>query len=444
VTRTCDPLRSLAGLLSFERALLVATADRIARAPSLPAKMFLCRAVWRGACRIRALRRALPRDLAITASNSPTDPHTQRLIEALTALTSEAAFLTALCRIVAPFAVEAYRAVCVTMDAVTVRGIRSATAQHRRLAAGRYRWIDRRGRSCDLRRELGQLGALATHHEVGLVERTPRTDLARTSTPLREPERECAIRALREGEAREDVWFVSCPAEYRQYLHQLIAFEINTFEAVSRHVAEFAWMPWEFHWDMVCQIRDELQHLEMWLERLPRAGGRLGQFALSTHEFAVCTGHELPARIALLERLVESSALDSLDLNRCLWESRGDTVMVAYLNRVQIDEIGHVRQGNKWLRRLYADDGEIVALVDRAERVSRERMLAAARALERAGVVPSGNVELVRRKFDDPLILEVDRAAREQAGFSNAEIEYEIERRRRSLTVGTVREGEPQ
>ncbi|MBI3768544.1 MAG: DUF455 family protein [Deltaproteobacteria bacterium] len=259
---------------------------------------------------------------------------------------------------------------------------------------------------------------------------------------MSEPERERAIRALRCGEAHEEMWFVSEAAEYQQYLHQLIAFEINTFEAVSRHIAEFAWMPWEFHWDMACQIRDELQHLEMWLDRLPCAGGRLGQWPLSVHEFAVCAGHELPGRIALLERLIESSALDSLDLNVCLWETRGDRTMVAYLSRVQIDEIGHVRQGNKWLRRLCADDHEIVALVNHAEAASRERMLVAARGLERSGIVAPGNAELVRRKFDDLLILEVNRSVREQAGFSDVEIADEIDRRRRTLLAGAARDEE--
>jgi len=247
---------------------------------------------------------------------------------------------------------------------------------------------------------------------------------------LTRPEREHVIRALRAGEAHEEIWYVTDTNGHRRYLHQLIAFEISTFEACSRHIAEFASMPWRFHYDVAGQIRDELRHLEMWLERLPHAGGRLGEWPLSAHEYAVCAGHDVPSRIGLLERLVEASALDSLDLHRCLWETRGDQVMTAYLARVQVDEIGHVRLGNHWLRRLCADDAEIERLVTRAESAARERALAAARALERAGLVPPGNAELVRRKFDDPLALAVDTTARTRAGFTAAEIAVEADRRR--------------
>jgi len=193
----------------------------------------------------------------------------------------------------------------------------------------------------------------------------PSDPLARSSSALEAPVRERAIRALREGEAREDVWFVTTPHEYQRYLHQLIAFEINTFEAVSRHIAEFSSMPWEFHWDMACQIRDELSHLEMWLERSHMRTVTLGLDPLSTHEFAVCRGHGLLGRLALLERLIEASALDALVLSRCFWEMRHDRVMVGYIDRVQSDEICHVRQGNKWLRRLCRDDEQILSLVEK-------------------------------------------------------------------------------
>jgi uncharacterized ferritin-like protein (DUF455 family) len=433
-----DSRAAVAGLLSFERAVLVATADRIARVPSLPAKMFLCRVAWMSACRARTLRSALPPELVSIASELLADPTTQRLIAAWQAIPSECGFLIALRQIIAPLAANAYGATRLLCDPRIGARLERAGRQYERLTTGRWRWLDRRTKARDVRQELREVTELAAEHEIKPGTHTGRGDLMRTAPPLREPEREHAIRALHCGEAREEVWFVSGAADHRRYLHQLIAFEINTFEAVSRHIAEFASMPWEFHWDMARQIRDELRHLEMWLERLPHAGGSLGEWALAVHEFAICAGHELPGRIGLLERLVEAAALDSLDLNRCLWETRGDPVMVAYLSRVQTDEIGHVRRGNKWLRWLCADDGEIVALVDRAEAANRERLLAAARTLARAGVVTPANFELVRRKFDDLMVLDVNRAVRVQAGFSEAEIAREVERRRHALTAGAA------
>jgi uncharacterized ferritin-like protein (DUF455 family) len=421
-----DPTDMRAALLAFERAVLVATADRIVRAPRLPVKMFLCRWVWGAACRVRHLRAALPEPLRDAASAATPGARTRRLLRAWQAVASEEAFLVALRDVVAPAALRAYTTL-VAADAAPAAGLRRAIRRYRTLIATSWR---RRPEAAPVAHELEELHDAAAGFALEVSAPSASASTARTASALTDPAREQVIRALRRGEAREEVWFVADAHDHRRYLHQLIAFEISTFEACSRHIAEFASMPWRFHFDVAGQIRDELRHLEMWLERLPHAGGRLGEWPLSAYEYAVCAGHDLPARIGLLERLVESSALDALDLHRCLWETRDDRVMTAYLAQVQLDEIGHVRLGNRWLRRLCTEDAEIARLVTRAESLARERALAAARTLEAAGLVPPGNVELVRRKFDDPLALAVDCTARARAGFTAAEITQELERRR--------------
>jgi uncharacterized ferritin-like protein (DUF455 family) len=428
-----------AALVSFERMLLTSVAEHIARSPSLPTKMFLCRMVWATALRIRTLCRALPPETVAVGSASRPDPNTEDLVRTLTAAKDETVFVAGLCHVVMPFATAAYvSALANHRTVMTTREVRALPRKMRR--SGRTRRRFRLRRSREVHHHVLRLGRLAAHGRVELGEHVSHDIVARTSAEVATPARERAIVALRCGEVREETWFVASRADESRYLHQLIAFEINTFEAVSRHIAEFAGMPWEFHWDMARQIRDELAHLEMWLERLARSGGRLGDHPLGVHEYDVCTGQDLPGRLALLERLVEASALDSLDLHQCLWSARADTVMVAYLNRVQIDEIGHVRCGNKWLRRLCGGDREMQSLVDRAEATTRRRMLASARQLERAGIVAKGNTELMRRRFDDPLQLEVNHAARLQAGFSEAEIACEIARRRALAECGDERE----
>ncbi len=430
----------IAGVLSCERALLVTVADRIARAPSLSAKMFLCRWVGDGARRIRAVRRALPADAVDRATGLQPHATVRELACALTAMPSADAFLLALCGAIATMVARTYATIAeLSPDDPTSATMRNAERYHR--SARRAVRSVLHAPSGDAESGANDLARLAAGAVLRAGDVIPTDPLVRSSAELDAPARERAIRALREGEAREDVWFVTSPVEYERYLHQLIAFEINTFEAVSRHIAEFASMPWEFHWDMACQIRDEVAHLEMWLERLARANGRLGRDPLSTHEFAVCRRHALPGRLALLERVIEASALDALALSRCFWETRRDPVMVGYIDRVQSDEIRHVRHGNKWLRRLCHDDQELLSLVERSEGESRERMVRIACELESAGVVACGNAELVRRKFDDPLAFEVNAAAWSRAGFSAGEIAYEVERRRRALRRETQQGG---
>jgi len=424
--------RRTGALIAFERLLLERMAGRVATSPSLATKVAWCRELWASALRIRTLRRAIPFEIATEACRSLPDAATGRLIESWSALPDETVAIASFYGVIVPFAIDAYMRRLFTGVAAAGGNASSSLWRSRRAYQRRRRWqaIESSDAVAGLRR-------LAEHRDVGLGAARVAMVAARTSAAVREPARGRMIAALRTGEVSEEAWFVESRDDESRYLHQLVAFEINTFEAVTRHIAEFGGMPWEFHWDMARQVRDEVVHLGLWLDRLRKMGMPLGQYPLGLHEFTACAGHSLAGRLALLERLIEASALDSIDLHRCLWASRGDAAMIAYFERVQLDEIGHVRCGNKWLRWLCDDDDGLRRLVDRAETSARERMLNEARRLERAGIVPPGNAERVRRKFDDPLQLAVDRAARLRAGFSESEVAAEVRRRHARATAHT-------
>jgi uncharacterized ferritin-like protein (DUF455 family) len=420
------------GSVAFERSLLVAAAEWIARAPSLPTKMALCRAVWSAVTRIRLQERALPRAEQRRALQCRLDDRTQDLVDALTAAPSAAAFLLALGTIVAPAAASAY-------GHVALRAEHDARAAARRVARSHHRFAARRRRArrhpCD-RRELAYCANVA-RLSPAIATLTPGTPIASdpcapARTPVTCPNREHTIRALRPGEMRLENWMVRSRCDIQQYLHQMIGFEIAAFESVSRQIADFPDMPWEFQRDMAAQIRDELAHLEMWLDRLPHYEGRLGQFPLSAFEFDVSAGSSLSGRLAVLQRIMEGFALEALELNRVLWESRDDDVMVTYVTRVQRDEVVHVRQGNKWLRWVCGLDAELDTVADAAQLAARERLLHAASALEASGVVEAQNLELLRLKFDQARAFPVNVPLRRRAGFSAEEIRREQDRRHAS------------
>jgi uncharacterized ferritin-like protein (DUF455 family) len=217
----------------------------------------------------------------------------------------------------------------------------------------------------------------------------------------------------------------------------MVAFEISAFEAVSRQIAEFPDMPWAFHRDMALQIRDELAHLRMWLERLATRGARIGEFPLSAFEFDMCVERTLGERLALLQRLVEGFALEALDVNRALWEARGDHVMVGYLVRVQADEIMHVRLGNKWLRWLYATEAGVEGVAVAAEAAAWARLRDAASELAASGSVDLENVERLRAKIDYLRMPPIDGDLRRRAGFLEGEIARERAHRDRTGREGS-------
>jgi uncharacterized ferritin-like protein (DUF455 family) len=423
----------LAGSIAFERSLLIAAAEWIARAPSLPMKMELCRSVWRAAARARSHARLLAPAERRCALACRLDVDGERLLTTFVAAPSAPAFMIAWRTIVAPAAANAYAAIADRAPGAVRIAARRAARCYRRVAA-----VGRRARrlplpSDDVRylRRVAGMSACLTTLRCG--ERIAGDPCRRARAVVTAPRRERAIRALRTGEAQLDDWMVSSDLDVQRYLHRMIGFEITAFEVASRQLADFPDMPWEFQHDLAMQVRDELAHLEMWLDRLPHCHGRLGRFPLSGLEFDFCVAWHLPARLALLQRLLEGFALEALDVNRLLWEGRGDRVMVAYVARVQADEIMHVRRGNKWLRWLCGTQPVLEATVDAAQLASRTRLLDSARALAASGTIGPENVELVRLTLDQARAFPVDPEVRRRAGFSEREIRQERDRRDVSL-----------
>jgi len=208
------------------------------------------------AYRIREVRRALPADAADRATEFATelersrarcDAHRYRIVRCL---------ILALCDAISLTAAEAMR--------------RSSE-----LAPDNPTYTQCRERSgITVRRACGQidLHAISSRQEANAndfipmrcrpraaseLTRSPSDPLARSSSALEAPCGSGASGRCAEGK-RVRMYGRHDTHEYQRYLHQLIAFEINTVEAVSRHIAEFSSMPWEFHWDMACPIRDEL------------------------------------------------------------------------------------------------------------------------------------------------------------------------------------------
>jgi hypothetical protein len=129
---------------------------------------------------------------------------------------------------------------------------------------------------------------------------------------------------------------------------------------------------------------------------------------------------------------VEGFALEALDVNRALWEARGDQVMVGYLVRVQADEIMHVRLGNKWLRWLHATEASVDSVAVAAEAAAWARLREAAGELAASGRVDLENVERLRAKIDSLRMLPIDSELRRRAGFGEGEIARECAHRDRT------------
>ncbi len=411
------------GAIAFERALLIGAAGWIARSPSLADKLFLCRWVWAAAERVRTLDRALPPSRRGDALEAGSDAGTRHLVATTIAAPSARAFVRGLVESVLPAAAVIYSGMA-RQHGLAARAAQVCARDYRRVTGGRPPRARASMNEAEraYRSRLHTLAAQTRGWQAG----DRGVSIARD---VLKPAREPSIQAQACGEVRPEDWLGSGEREHHQYLHQLIGFEIVAFETVGRQIADFPTMPWAFHSDLAMQIRDEYRHLLMWLERLRRRGGRLGDFRLCSLEFDLCAGQPLAARLALFQRLVEGFALEALDLNRLLWEARGDVVMLDYIERVQLDEVMHVRKGNEWLRWLCGEEQNITAVVTRALAEARARLVDTAQALAVRGCVETGNLERLLGKLDQGRGMPVNVELRRRAGFSDEAIRHEGLRR---------------
>ena len=426
VQRVVDELE---GAIVFERALLIGVAGWIARSPVLADKLFLCRWVWAAAERVRTLDRALPSTRRGYAIEAGSDADTRHLVDTMLAAPSARAFVQGLVDAVFPAAAAVYSGMA-DLHGAAARPAQACARDYRRAAKRRYARhrpsMDREERAyCSRVRDLTDALVRWRAGDCGPL----------TTSEVLKPARECSIRAQGCGEVCPEEWLGSGERQHHQYLHQMIAFEVGAFETVGRQIADFPWMPWAFQRDMAMQIRDECRHLLMWLERLRRRGGRLGDFRLCTVEFDLCAGQPLAGRLALLQRIVEGFALEALDLNRLLWESRGDLVMVDYIERVQLDEVMHVRKGNEWLRWLCGDEQEISSAATRALAQARARLVESAQVLAARGCVEVGNLDRLLGKLAQGRGMPVNVELRRRAGFSDEAIRDEGRRRDAQVSV---------
>jgi hypothetical protein len=117
------------------------------------------------------------------------------------------------------------------------------------------------------------------------------------------------------------------------------------------------------------QCWDEARHVVALHERLQELGGYKGEFPISNYEWGVtCMQDSLVARLALQNRTFEAGLMDLLGNLKRMWKDVGDDRTAEVLDNILVDEIGHVRFANQWIRRLAEIDRRVLLKVAQAVR----------------------------------------------------------------------------
>ena len=137
-------------------------------------------------------------------------------------------------------------------------------------------------------------------------------------------------------------------------VHAIAHIEFNAINLALDAVYRFQNMPEQFYTDWCRVAAEEALHFTMLSDYLESHGMAYGD--LPAHnglwEMAVKTDFDVLVRMALVPRVLEARGLDVTPGMIKKLQSAGDTELVAILQKIFDDEIGHVKIGSYWYKTL--------------------------------------------------------------------------------------------
>lgn len=182
-------------------------------------------------------------------------------------------------------------------------------------------------------------------------------------------------------------------------IHALCHIEFNAINLAWDAVYRFRGLPWAFYADWIQVADEEAHHFSLLRDYLRTQGYDYGDF--NAHDglwqMALETAHDPLVRMALVPRVLEARGLDVMPGIMMRFRKGGYQDVVAILEIIQSDEVGHVKIGSRWFHYLCKQRG-----LD-SEAVFRD---------------------LLEKYMKNYAKGSIDREARQQAGFSEYELDY--------------------
>ncbi len=186
-------------------------------------------------------------------------------------------------------------------------------------------------------------------------------------------------------------------------IHAIAHIEFNAINLALDAIWRFPGMPRQFYLDWLQVAGEEARHFRMLREHLrTHLACDYGDFPAHQGLWTMCekTAHDIVARMALVPRTLEARGLDATPLIQHKLRSVGTPdalAAVGLLDTILREEVGHVAIGNHWYRWL----------------------------CEREGLEPVGHYALLVQRHQAPRPRPpLNRAARQAAGFSEAELAW--------------------
>ncbi len=145
--------------------------------------------------------------------------------------------------------------------------------------------------------------------------------------------------------------------ERGKMLHFLANHELLATELMALVLLKFPNAPEEFRMGVYDTMKEEQAHTLMYMRRMKECGIEFGQFPVNDYFWRMVAPMNCPMDfVSRLSLVFEQANLDySLHYGK-LFREVGDTGTAAVLDKIYIDEIGHVGHGLKWFRK-WKDEG---------------------------------------------------------------------------------------
>ncbi len=141
-------------------------------------------------------------------------------------------------------------------------------------------------------------------------------------------------------------------------LHDLASIELQAFELGVRTLIEFPDAPNGFREELLSVTLEEAKHLKLCLEGLDHLGFEFGHWPIHLSLWdAVSTGDDLMDRILIVHRYLEGSGLDASEIIFKRLSGVEDKVVKNVVKVIADEEIGHVRFGSDWYRKIAIENG---------------------------------------------------------------------------------------
>lgn len=140
-------------------------------------------------------------------------------------------------------------------------------------------------------------------------------------------------------------------------VHAIAHIEFNAINLALDAVYRFQDMPEQYYSDWCRVAAEEAQHFTMLSDYLESHGMSYGDFPAHNGlwEMAVKTDFDVLVRMALVPRVLEARGLDVTPTMIEKLKSTGDTRLIAILQKIFDEEIGHVKIGSYWYKMLCSE-----------------------------------------------------------------------------------------